>query len=130
MGIVTPIAISRHSLHLVISSTYSISWILSIVYNAQSIGDQNLLWKQVSGIATLQLPWLVTGDFNYILSQVDHRVGNFDYYARKAEAFNRFISSNALFDCFIFGLMSTWCNGQRGLSHRWARLDRCLANMD
>lgn len=91
IGCVTPIAISQRTLHLIISSSSLDAWILTIVYKAQGLADQRTLWQQLFSIASLNLPWLVTRDFNCISSQEEHKGGEFKYYARKAKCFNHFI---------------------------------------
>lgn len=63
LGLVTPIAASRNVIHLVISTGNLYSWILSVVYNSTRIQDQHLTWAELSGMSSLNLPW-VLGDFN------------------------------------------------------------------
>ena len=62
-------------------------------------------------------------DFNTIRYQDEHRGGFLTHYSR-----NNLIAYNPLFDigyvCYDF----TWCNGQLGLAHRWAMLNRYLSN--
>ncbi|KAJ0971107.1 hypothetical protein J5N97_019066 [Dioscorea zingiberensis] len=131
VGQVTPIAFSRFSLHLVISTTAKPKeWVFSIVYNSQNIYLQKFLWHELSAISTLNLPWIISGDFNAILNSEEHRGGSFSNYSVKAKHFNDFINSNHLFDLGFFGPSFTWCNNQNGLARRWARLDLFLANND
>ncbi|KAJ0967671.1 hypothetical protein J5N97_024588 [Dioscorea zingiberensis] len=128
VGLVTPIANSRFSLHLVLTTERPKEWILSVVYNAQSVHLQKNLWHDLNSISSLNLPWILMGDFNAILNSEEHRGGCFDHYAAKAKHFTDFISSNQLFDLGFYGTPYTWCNNQSGMARRWARLDRFLAN--
>lgn len=123
LGNVTRVAISRHALHLVITSR-DCTWILSIIYNSQVLSDQTHLWHSLAGISTLNFP-SHHGDFNGITSLKEHRGGIFfPYYASKAGAFSNFIFDNNLLDLGFSGSIFTWCNGQVGLARCWARLDR------
>lgn len=99
-----------------------------MVYNAELPILEKKLWKELSLIPKLNLPWIVLGDFNAIMSTAEHKESNFRYYARKAYLFSKFIFDNVLIDVSYLGASFSWCNGQRGLARRWARLDRCLVN--
>ncbi|XP_039129854.1 uncharacterized protein LOC120265977 isoform X1 [Dioscorea cayenensis subsp. rotundata] len=125
-GLVTLVANSRSVLHLVISSD-NISWILSVVYNSQVFTLQNLICKNLSGISALNTRFL-TGDFNAIISDEEHRGGSFRNYISKASLCSSFILKNNLINFGYIGPSFTWCNAHSGLSRRWARLDRYLAN--
>ncbi|KAJ0981340.1 hypothetical protein J5N97_009595 [Dioscorea zingiberensis] len=128
VGLVTPIAYSLFSLHLILSSEKPEEWILSVVYNSQNIHCQKVLWRDLSAISSLRLPWILMGDFNAILNSEEHRGGCFNHYSIKAKHFADFVSNNQLFDLGFFGTPYTWCNNQNGLGRRWARLDRAIAN--
>lgn len=68
MGSVTPLVLSRNMLHLVISSSYSEGMIFSFVYNPQVLSAQVQVWKELSKLAKIGIPWMVVGDFNAISS--------------------------------------------------------------
>lgn len=129
LGLVTPIAATRMSLNLVITSTKG-SWILTVVYNSQIVSSQRLLWFTLAGINRICLPWLIFGDFNAILSTDDFKGGASNSYIFKSRFFSNFVNSNNLMDIGFVGPRFTWCNNQSGFARRWARLDRCLANLD
>lgn len=46
----------------------------------------------------LDLPWLIIGDFNAIISSDEHRGGSFHNYSHKYNLFADFISRNMLLD--------------------------------
>lgn len=129
LGQVSPIAVSRRALHLVISSSRFTSCIISVIYNSNHFTSQQKLWVELSKISALSFPWLIIGDLNTIVCQNEHRGGSFRYYSRKASALTDFIDSNNLIDLNFSGYRYTWCNNQTGLSRRWARLDRGLVNL-
>ena len=117
-GKITHVAFSRYALHLVITSGNPREWILSVVYNSQHIYTQHALWKSLSSIALLDLPWLIIGDFNAILLVSEHRGGNSSSYNAKWKLFNEFVSNNFLLDLGFLGPEFTWCNGRGGLARR------------
>ena len=127
VGDVTLVVNSRLALHLVIT-TKDQSWVLTTVYNSQVISDHKRLWNSLNVFNTLQSPWLLTGDFNAITNQDEHKGGSFHHYYSKSRSFNKFITDNSLFDLGYIGSPYTWCNCHEGLARRWACLDCYLAN--
>lgn len=103
LGRIFLVAYSHRALHLIFSSSADHPWIISVVYNAQHLSFQQKLWKELSLVQRLDLPWIVLGDFNAITSQSEHKGSNFSYYARKAYFFSKFISDNALLDVSYWG---------------------------
>lgn len=128
IGRVTPMARSRSALHLVITPDNQKSWVLFTIYNSNRIHGQRLLWNELSGMSSANLPWIVIGDFNTVCSDEEARGGSFSYYRRKAREFSNFIIANSFLDVRFIGNNFTWCNNQRGLARRMARLDYCLTN--
>ena len=116
--LVTPLAISRRSLHLIISSQLLVAWILSIVYNRQFIEAQRSLWNELTCISILNLPWSVIGDLNAICFQSEHKGGSFKYYSRKIDLFNDFIIKTSPLDINYCCPDFTWKNGQSALARR------------
>lgn len=129
LGLVSPIAISRRALHLIISYDQSHSWLISVIYNGTRLSSQTDLWFELSKLSTLDFPWLIIGDFYSIISSNDHKGGSYRHYSCKAALFSDFISSNRLLDLHYIGSNFTWCNNRSGAARRWARLDRCLVNL-
>lgn len=129
IGTVTPVAVSRRALHIVISFDSSKTFLISMVYNSTRFCNQCYLWNELSKITALLIPWLIVGDFNTVLHRSEHKGGSFSYYDRKSRYFLDFVESNNLIDLNYFGPHFTWCNNQSALARRWARLDRCLMNL-
>lgn len=125
---VTPVAISRKALHLVISDFNNASWVISTICNNSRVRGQRLFWQELLGLSSLNLAWIIIDDFNFILYDNEHRGGSYRYYACKARLFSKFIASNDLLDVGFIGPDFTWCNKQSGLARHWARLDRYLVN--
>lgn len=130
IGLATPVAVSRRALHLILSPVSSKVSILSFVYNSYRLRSQCALWAELNKISPLNLPWLIAGDFNSVLTRDEHKGGSFSYYDRKARFFQNFVDVNNLLDLNFSGPAFTWCNNQLGLARHWARLDRCFVNLD
>lgn len=128
IGMVTPIVKSRYALHLVITNSKNESWILSTIYNPSRIQNQYSVWQELSDLASINLPWILIGDFNSIVSLNELRGGSHLYYRRKARVFSDFIIANNLLEVNFSGSKFTWCNNQAGIARKWALLDRCLLN--
>ncbi|XP_039123479.1 uncharacterized protein LOC120260105 [Dioscorea cayenensis subsp. rotundata] len=129
IGRVSPIAVSRRALHIIITDNSSNAFLISVVYNSYRICNQCYLWNELSRITLLQIPWLIVGDFNSVLHTTEHKGGPANYYERKTRFFLDFVEYNNLIDLNYTGPAFTWCNNQSGLARRWARLDRCLINL-
>lgn len=117
---VSPLAASHRAHHLIISHNSSGNWIISIVYNASRLKSQCSLWSKLSKISSLNIPWLILGDFNAIITSDEHKGGRFSYYSKKASYFLNFIDNNNMLDLHFVGLKYTWCNNQNGMARRWA----------
>lgn len=90
IGLATPVAVSRRALHLILSPVSSKVSILSFVYNSYRLRSQCALWAELNKISPLNLPWLIAGDFNSVLTRDEHKGGSFSYYNRKAHFFSKF----------------------------------------
>lgn len=128
LDIVTPIAKSKQVLHLALSTPSLNTLIVLVTYDSQQVNIQKKVWRELTRLASLEVPWCILGDFNSIVSSEEHIKGCFNYYNHKAHAFSNFISFNALLDIGFIGSAFSWCNGQSGHAKRWARLDQCLVN--
>lgn len=94
------------------------------------MNDQKALWNTLSGITSTSLPWLMAGDFNAILYDLDFKGRYSRSYSLKSSFFKNFVNKNNLLDLGFVGSRFTWSNNQLGLACRWARLNRFLANID
>lgn len=106
IGMVIPLAFSRISMNLVITSNARETCLLYLVYNGQRIKFLRLLWKELSRMSNLNLPWIIMADFNYIILPNEHKGGHFYYYSCKAHLFSDFILTNTPFDLGIIGFFS------------------------
>lgn len=125
-----PIVASRKDLSHCDLFLCSKKFIISVIYNSYHLHNQCFLWHELSKITTLHLPWLILGNFDAILARHERRVGFFSSYIRKARSFLNFVESNNLLDLKYSSSQFTWSNNQSGSARRWARLDRCLVNVE
>lgn len=66
LGCVTPIIKSKFILHMVISNLTLTNMVISVVYNILKIQIQRKVWKELSKLNSLETPWCLIGDFNYL----------------------------------------------------------------
>lgn len=114
IGKISPVAHSRRALHLILSLPCGNHCFISVIYNAQNITLQNSLWKELSQVANLNVPWVMLGDFNGITSIDKHHGSSYNYYAHKANLFSNFIAGNSLNEVAHSGADFSWCNGRSG----------------
>lgn len=63
-------ASTEQEIHMIMEApNFSFSWILSAMYASPRYREHCLLWGNLEAIAqALDIPWIVLGDFNEILS--------------------------------------------------------------
>lgn len=71
---------------------------------------------------------MISGDFNIIRNDNERRRGN-PRGVSAMEDFNTFTDSYGLMESLHIGRPFSWCNGHKGRTWRWARLDRTLNNV-
>lgn len=82
----------------------------------------------MSGIASLNLFWILISDFNIVVSLNEFQGDSQIYYRHKARVYSDFIASNNYLEVNFTCSMFTWCNNQFKIARKWAWLDRCLLN--
>ncbi|PKU61074.1 hypothetical protein MA16_Dca020447 [Dendrobium catenatum] len=100
-----------------------ISSFVSFVYASCTRMGRKILWDQLSSFATtINAPWLVGGDFNYITNGSE-RIGGKPPNFMAMEDFNDMIVNCNLHNIGFSGSGFTWNKGTM-----WQRLDRILFN--
>lgn len=51
--------------------------IVSVFYNSTHFHSQCSLWHELSRISSINIPWLIIGDFNAITTRDEHKGGYF-----------------------------------------------------
>ncbi|KAF6151149.1 hypothetical protein GIB67_002401 [Kingdonia uniflora] len=85
------------------------------------------LWRELSIIGTLNLPWLMVGDFNVVLRGVEKKEGRGVRWNALTE-FQNFVNWSCLLENHFSGSDYTWCNGQMGNNRIFCKLNRMLCN--
>ncbi|XP_072984401.1 uncharacterized protein [Typha latifolia] len=128
LGWVDILATSRYATHLVFTSKTGNTTLMSVVYASNILREQQHLWDELLQLATINIPWVVAGDFNAYLSINEKKSSGTIELGPKGKAFADFIEAAGLCDLGFEGLPYTWCNNQAGSRRIWVRLDRVLAN--
>lgn len=103
-------------------------WLLIVVYANPCPGIREALWKYFDGlIEASNLPWLILGDFNDIVSVDEKCGGNLDQGGKR---FVEWIDRNHLVGLGFSGAKFTWCNKQNAEGIIWKRLDKGLCSID
>ncbi|XP_040991189.1 uncharacterized protein LOC121238375 [Juglans microcarpa x Juglans regia] len=97
----------------------------SFVYAKCTYVQRRELWADLEKESNGTEPWLITGDFNIIVSD-EERQGGRPRPLVAMEEFNFWIHSCGLLELKYLGKRFSWCNGHVGRDRSWARLDRSL----
>ena len=108
---VTQLAKTEHKIHVVIKVLSSdLSWILTCIYASLRFVERKLLWGNLSNVALLHnLPWVMLGDFDELLSNVDKSGGN-PVNMSRALLFKDCLDSYGMIDLGFHGARYTWVN--------------------
>ncbi|KAJ0964644.1 hypothetical protein J5N97_025782 [Dioscorea zingiberensis] len=129
LGQVTPLCFSRNVMHIIASDGVFKTWLISIVYNGQTVKEQQSTWLELNKLTSVVGPWIILGDFNTVRTHEERKGGKPNWTSgMKSDLFNSFIIHNNLVELKFSGPEFTWCNNQRGSSRIWTRLDRALCN--
>jgi hypothetical protein len=105
-------------------------WLLSAIYASPRRSERRILWKNLSVIALLHnLPWVMVGDFNDILSCEEKWGGNRPVASRIRE-FRDCLNDCNMIDMGFSGPKFTWSNCHDISSLIMERLDRVVANTE
>ncbi|XP_026417280.1 uncharacterized protein LOC113312758 [Papaver somniferum] len=84
------------------------------------------LWQQLSS-SDISIPWLVIGDFNCVLRNVEKKRGR-EPRTSVINEFSNWMEDNDLFEAYFLGSNFTWANGQSGVRRILCKLDRAIIN--
>ena len=105
------------------------SWLISAIYASPRLAERRILWSNIEEIGQLHnLPWLMVGDFNEVLSGEDKFGGNHINLNRALE-FKSCLDSCNFVDLGFAGPKYTWTNKRQLSDLILERLDRCFANL-
>ncbi|KAK4271730.1 hypothetical protein QN277_020377 [Acacia crassicarpa] len=102
---------------------------ITFVYGPPKEGERRVIWELLRRVAaSMKEAWLVVGDFNDLLSQMEKEGGN-PRSIRKIINFQSYLSDCNLIDLEFKGSKYTWCNKRPSGIVR-EMLDRALSNME
>ncbi|KAF9607732.1 hypothetical protein IFM89_000079 [Coptis chinensis] len=108
--------------------TVMVDRVLITIVHAHSLYVQRRhLWLELSTINSLNLPWLILGDFNAYLSVSEKRGGN-NPTTTSMNDFRDFMKNNQLMEVSNSGFHLTWWNKQVREFKILGKLDRMLCN--
>ncbi|KAL0923914.1 hypothetical protein M5K25_004701 [Dendrobium thyrsiflorum] len=120
-----------HSSQVVVGRLFSQSlgcWNVATVYGSKLCLERSSLWDLLVECVVGDVPSIMGGDFNCILSKEDKKWGKRFKLSKGPREMRRFMTNNDFHDVGIVGPTYTWCNNKEGTSRIWERLDRCLMN--
>ena len=104
---------TEQEIHVIIKLLSSnLSWILTCIYASPRFVERKLLWGNLSNVALLHdLPWVILGDFNELLSNDDKSGGN-PINMNRALRFKDCLDLCGMIDLGFHGARYTWVNKQ------------------
>ena len=128
---VTQLAKAEQEIHVTVKVLDSnLSLVLSSIYDSPRLVECKLFWNNLSFIASLhQLPWLMVGDFNELLSCHDKQGGN-SLNPRKVQLFKDRLDACGMVDLGFHGPKFMWVNKRDTDQFIEERLNRAFANSD
>ncbi|XP_062009065.1 uncharacterized protein LOC133725714 [Rosa rugosa] len=109
------------SISIKITLTGKPAWMLTVVYASPNHTSRASLWSYFDNLAANNnLPWMLIGDFNELVSSVDKNGGSFN---GKFGGLRNWINRNAMIDKGFQGSCFTWSNNMVK-----ERLDRGFCN--
>ncbi|KAI0516092.1 hypothetical protein KFK09_008764 [Dendrobium nobile] len=103
-------------------------WVVASVYCSTDVQERMKLWDDLESHCAGNLPMVVGGDFNCVLSQAEKRGGKRFTLTQGSKDFNNFMIRNDLHEVKSMGPRFTWCNNKSGGARILEKLDRCLIN--
>ncbi|XP_020681302.2 uncharacterized protein LOC110098732 [Dendrobium catenatum] len=103
-------------------------WMVSTVYASKETVKRRHLWEVVQESSNRDIPSIVGGDFNCILSQEDKKGGRRFKTNQGSLDMMKFMNENDYHEVGFVGPRYTWCNNKSGGGRILERLDRCILN--
>ncbi|XP_020699439.1 uncharacterized protein LOC110111775 [Dendrobium catenatum] len=101
---------------------------VAMVYGHKDFQVRRDLWNCLDKVMMIDVPTIVGGDFNCLLTTEDKRGGKRFKMTKGTEEMKSFMVNQDLHDLSIVGPKYTWCNNKHRITRIWERLDRCLLN--
>ena len=106
----------------------NLSWLISAIYASPRIVERKIHWNNLKIVSQLHnLPCLMLGDFNEVLSEDDKFGGN-SVNLNRALEFKKCLDECNMLDLGFAGPKYTWTNSRPITNLILERIDRCFAN--
>ncbi|VFQ59176.1 unnamed protein product [Cuscuta campestris] len=103
---------------------------ITFVYGHNSAQERGRLWEQLVNTAKgIDDSWIIVGDFNAVLSNMD-RIGGNNITEEETKDFKDCMINYAMEEVPSDGSYYTWCNKQNPGHRIYSKLDRAIANME
>ncbi|KAI0492234.1 hypothetical protein KFK09_026503 [Dendrobium nobile] len=104
------------------------TWMIASIYGSRNCNKRKELWHDLGNYFNNDLPWIIGGDFNCIISQDDKRGGRKFIHSQGTLDMISFMNRGDLHEVGYLGPKYTWWNNKDGRGRIFERLDRCLIN--
>ncbi|XP_075645738.1 uncharacterized protein LOC142616864 [Castanea sativa] len=127
---VTHLSSTEQEIHALVKVICSnLSWIIFAIYASPRLAERHILWHNLSLVnATHNLPWIMLGDFNEVLSG-EEKLGGRPVNAYRARPFQDYINECGFMDMGFSGPKFTWSNLRNLSDLIQERLDRGFCNV-
>lgn len=116
---------SDQFVHIKVVWNSQVTWLVAVVYGSPRYVKRNDLWADLIRLGnSLDLPWIVLGDFNCILVDHERRGGAQNFAIRGRQDFREMVQECHLLDMGFQGRPFTWKHG-----NLFQRLDRVFCNL-
>ncbi|CAL1406444.1 unnamed protein product [Linum trigynum] len=124
------ISACNHHISLRVEQGNCPPWVLTAVYASPKPSNQQVLWNNLLTQSNqIDIPWLLTGDFNAIRAAEEKSGPPTANTLRRCRIFNDRINMAELIDLGFSGPLFTWTRGDQLQTYRASRIDRILCNL-
>ncbi|WOL07665.1 hypothetical protein Cni_G16412 [Canna indica] len=103
-------------------------WLFTGLYANTKGKKRMLLWELLKNIDSLDVPWMIAGDFNCVDKPEDKLGGKPLQMGNSLNSFKSLCLAAGFMDLNFIGPRFTWCNNRIGNQRIMARLDKAYAN--
>ncbi|KAI0492152.1 hypothetical protein KFK09_026418 [Dendrobium nobile] len=104
------------------------TWRIASIYGSKDVYRRRWLWERLGFFADKELPLVIGGDFNCILSSDDKRGGKRFKFSLGSKEKKTFLANNDFHEVRFVSPKFTWCNNKQGVDRILERLDKCFIN--
>ncbi|XP_062080661.1 uncharacterized protein LOC133785445 [Humulus lupulus] len=101
--------------------------VITFVYGFNLLTERLDMWRGLSSLSILNMPWLVVGDFNAVFN-FDDRVGGREISANETVDSTTWLAHSHLAKLKCVGSNFTWSNKQEGGDRVYSKIDHAFIN--